>query len=190
MASKVADGPRVGSGLGIDSLSWKLLFLNIYQQEKIGFSTFWAEHFKILYLNMFVLLHQVLTLYYMQRSRAIQFSIKLTRDVPVFLHAPTNLTITPHLFDQPLHSRSLLSSERVRATKFPFPPPKSQTQHASAILFFATTPAHSILEPAVRTAAYLQHSPLHSSICCCCFFICETICHLWLLAFVTECRGQ
>ena len=40
--SKGVDGPRVGSGLGIDSLSWKLLFLIIYQQGKIGFRTFWV----------------------------------------------------------------------------------------------------------------------------------------------------
>ena len=42
MVNKGVDGPRVGSGLGIDSLSWKLLFLIIYQQGKIGFRKFWA----------------------------------------------------------------------------------------------------------------------------------------------------
>ena len=42
VVGKVVDGPWVGSRLGIDSLSWKLLFLNIYRQGKIGFRTFWA----------------------------------------------------------------------------------------------------------------------------------------------------
>ena len=42
VVSKVVNGPRVGSGLGIDSLSWKLLSLNIYQQGKIRFRTFGA----------------------------------------------------------------------------------------------------------------------------------------------------
>ena len=40
--SKVVDGPWVGSGLGVISLSWKL-FLNIYQLGKIRVGTFRAH---------------------------------------------------------------------------------------------------------------------------------------------------
>ena len=55
MVSKVVKELRTGVGLGINSLSRKLLFLKLYQQGKIGFRTFFVLQVVACRINKFIL---------------------------------------------------------------------------------------------------------------------------------------